>query len=378
MKIDYCDACGQTVYFENTKCLSCERPLAFFPDVLEVGTLYPAAIGAWRRIDSASDLNYRFCKNRVDHDNCNWMVPATDPNPLCASCRLTRTIPDLSNPANSQAWFLLEAAKRRLVYGLLSLELPLRTKMDDAEHGLAFDFLGNVITANGETQSILTGHANGVITINIAEADDVERESRRKALGEPYRTLLGHFRHEIGHYYWDQLIAKTSWLTPFRQLFGDETAESYGDALQRHYAQPPNANWSERFISAYAASHPWEDWAETWAHYLHMVDCLEISRSFGLKLRNLPVVPNQTYDRHGPNAFQKMLDSWLGLTCVLNNLNRGLGLRDGYPFILSAPVIDKLRFIHDVIDGSGKPTNLAPEKPANDSLSERTKMAMAK
>jgi len=65
---------------------------------------------------------------------------------------------------------------------------------------------------------VLTSHCNGLITLNIAEADDAERERRRVKFHEPYRTLLGHLRHEVAHYYWDRLIANSKWLSGFSRL----------------------------------------------------------------------------------------------------------------------------------------------------------------
>ena len=211
---------------------------------------------------------------------------------------------------------------------------------------------------------MLTGHNDGVITINIAEADDAEREKRRLQLHEPYRTLLGHFRHEVGHYYWDRMIKDSDLLDSFRTLFGDERAD-YGQALQNHYAQGAPADWQQKFVSSYASSHPWEDWAETWAHYLHMVDTLETAAACGLSLRpgrrdepTLKKSPIPWPDRG--DSFDKMIDHWFALTYVLNNLNRGLGLSDGYPFVLSTPAIDKLHFVHDAIAKSDQEAAAKP------------------
>jgi hypothetical protein len=150
---------------------------------------------------------------------CNWAVPAEDEHPLCSSCRLTRVIPDLSDVVNKEAWYQLAVAKRRLVYSLMSLRLLNRDA--DPEGGLAFEFLADAPEAG---KPVLTGHANGVITINIAEANDAEREKRRLALGEPYRTLLGHFRHEVGHYYWDRLIAGSDRLSVTRLIAAAATS----------------------------------------------------------------------------------------------------------------------------------------------------------
>jgi hypothetical protein len=276
-------------------------------------------------------------------------VPADDANPLCRSCRLTRVIPDLGVPGNKAAWFRLEAAKRRLVYSLLYLGVPLEGKIEHPQRGLAFEFLADPPGA----PKVTTGHADGVITVNIAEADDAERVKRRVQLHEPYRTLVGHMRHEVGHYYWDRLVRDAPRLERFRELFGDERKD-YAQALQAHYKDGPPADWQERFVSAYAASHPWEDWAETWAHYLHSTDTLEIAAACGLTLRpprsDEPSLKKITVpEGEGREPFDKIVADWHALTYVLNNLNRSLGQGDAYPFVLSAPAVEKLRFVHQTI-----------------------------
>jgi len=349
MKCFHCSHCRLLVFFENFQCVKCQHVLAYLPDISDVGAIEQLDGNLWQaRSVGNMEKRYRLCANRIEHNVCNWAVPAEDPNPLCLSCRLTRVIPDLTQARNKDAWFRLEVAKRRLIYSLLSLRLPLRDKIVDPKDGLAFEFKADEL--NG---SILTGHGNGVITVNIAEADDAEREKRRVMLHEPYRTSLGHFRHEIGHYYWDRLIVNTERISSFRKLFGDETLD-YQRALSNHYNAGAPADWQERFISAYATAHPWEDWAETWAHYLHMIDALETAADTGLMLKpKRPGEPFLTADtifsRFLTNSFDRMIDKWYSLTYILNNLNRGLGLADGYPFVLSTPVVEKLRFIHDTI-----------------------------
>ena len=58
---------------------------------------------------------------------------------------------------------------------------------------------------------------------------------------------------------------------------------SYAAALQAHYAKGGDVGpWAERHVSAYASAHPWEDWAETWAHYLHMMDAVDTALGFGM------------------------------------------------------------------------------------------------
>jgi hypothetical protein len=269
---------------------------------------------------------------------------------LCRSCRLTRVIPNLSVPGHKTAWYRLESAKRRLVYTLLTLGLPLNDPPDGKEP-LTFEFLAD---AGPDDGPVLTGHANGVVTINIAEADDAERERRRHALGEPYRTLLGHLRHEIGHYYWVLLVEREpARLSGFRSRFGDER-DAYDAALKRHYETGPPADWQERFVTAYASAHPWEDWAETCAHYLHMTDALETVATCGVSLRprrtDEPVLRRVAEEAVSPEgAFDRLVASWFPVTYLLNNLNRGLGLADAYPFVLSTPAIEKLRFVHEAM-----------------------------
>jgi hypothetical protein len=353
MKTFHCTHCQNLVFFENVRCLNCGHSLAFLPDLGFMGALKQRPDGLWRaELDAPDSRGYRLCANYGQASVCNWVVPADDSTAFCGSCRLNRVIPDLSSERNRVAWFRLEVAKRRLLYTLLGLWLPIEPKNAAAGSGLAFEFLQD--SSAGDAKRVFTGHDNGVITINIAEADDVHREKERALQKEPYRTLLGHFRHEIGHYYWDKLISNDPSLDAFRELFGDERAD-YRKGLERHYSEGPPSGWEQSFISAYATTHPWEDWAESWAHYLHMVDALETAGAAGLALRpkrsdepRMPPPPDPL-NPHGRD-FDAMIESWLSLTYVLNNFSRGLGLPDSYPFILSAPAIRKLRFIHTTID----------------------------
>jgi len=256
--------------------------------------------------------------------------------------------------ANLQHWQRLEAAKHRLFYTLLRLRLPLATRTEDPEHGLMFEFLADAPASSGP--KVMTGHDNGVVTVALAEADDAERERRRVQMGEPYRTLLGHFRHEVGHHYWDILVRDGGHLERCRALFGDDR-QDYNEALKRHYGHGAPANWRERFISAYATSHPWEDFAETWAHYLHIVDTLEMAHAFGIGIR--PQVDTDQnlsaaieFDPYSARNFLPLVTAWLPLTFAMNSLNRCMGAGDLYPFILSPPVVEKLGFIHEVVHAS--------------------------
>jgi hypothetical protein len=358
MKVFHCDSCEQLLFFENVVCVRCGHVLAFLPDTLEMAALEPVENDIWRSLAPHSVGNqYRLCANYVTHAVCNWAVPADSPDPLCSSCRLTRVIPDMSLPENNDAWRKLEAAKRRLLYSLLNLGLPLKSRQEDPELGLAFEFLGDAAPATKDP--VLTGHDSGVITINIAEADDAEREKRRMMLHEPYRTLLGHLRHEIGHYYWDVIVQNSDQLLAFRSLFGDDR-QDYAEALKRHYEQGPSPDWQDHFISAYASSHPWEDWAETWAHYLHMTDALETAAASGIIIA--PPEISQSFspaDIVGGDIrsvpFDTLVEHWLPLAYALNNLNRSLGLPDGYPFVLFPAAIEKLRFTHEIIRSLHQP-----------------------
>lgn len=338
MQLFHCAHCQNLVYFENHQCVSCGHALAYLPDLRQVASLDGA--GPEHTSPAAPGRKYRLCSNYTKNQICNWAVPAESPHELCDACRLTRVIPDLSLPEWHAAWYQLEVAKRRLVYELVALKLPLVPKSEDPVHGLAFEFLADPLEPGAP--AVLTGHDDGVITIALAEGDDAEREKRRQQLHEPYRTLLGHFRHEVGHYYWDRLIRDGGRLEEFRAKFGDESVD-YAAALQKHYANGAPVDWSENFISAYASSHPWEDWAETWAHYLHMVDALETAEASGVKISSLVAGT-----RRG-EGFETTLKRWHALSHMLNNLNRSLGLRDAYPFVLSPKTVEKMQFVHDVI-----------------------------
>jgi hypothetical protein len=345
-----CD-CGNCVYFNDTQCPECGATLGYLADEGRMATLDAGREpGTWKTHRHASLL--RFCINQQSVAACNWLVSADDPEQLCASCRLTRTIPDLNDPDNARYWNRIEAAKRRLVSQVLAIGPPLRSKFrDDPQNGVMFDFLRS---PPGGPQ-VMTGHANGLITLNVEEADDAKREQIRYAMHEPYRTLLGHFRHEIGHYYWDRLIWNTEWLEPFRQLFGDERA-SYADALKRNYEQGPPADWAASYISSYATMHPWEDWAETWAHYMHMIDSLTTAMGFGFDADDVEgdVVPYGKEVLHAPDdrhahRFLHLLNGWREITLVLNEMARSMGEPDYYPFVISPPAVAKLQFVQMVV-----------------------------
>lgn len=366
--------CGRAIFFRNSRCLGCGAELGYEPARMILAALEPvdaapaAVAGAVRTAPSeAPPLQWRLhgdtadapllqrCANFDSAAGCNWMVEAADAHRhqgLCRACRLNRFIPHQSDPFNREAWSRIENAKRRLVSSLLGLGLPVRSRLsEDPQRGLAFDFL----RSPPEGPRVVTGHVDGVITLDVEEADDARREALRHELREPYRTLLGHLRHEVGHYYWDRLVRDGAWLESFRALFGDERAD-YAAALARNYEHGPPADWATRHVSAYASAHPWEDWAESWAHYLHMVDTMDTALSFGLEADNVELSYEPFTRAHlwrtddpGADGFLGFVNAWIELTGVLNELSRSMGQPDFYPFVLPHAAVRKLHFIHCVV-----------------------------
>lgn len=330
MRIFECGECRQAVYFDSSICVHCGSSQGFDPRDIQMRVL-----GA----------QHRLCAN-ARHGACNWL--AEEGQDHCLACRHNLTIPNLSRAENHDNWVRIENAKRHLFYSILSWQLPAPTKAEDAERGLAFEFLSDIESADGTVKRVLTGHDNGLITINIAEGDDVERERRRTAMGEPYRTLLGHFRHEIGHYYWDRLVRERGRLEKCRSVFGDER-EDYADALKRHHEQGPPADWSENHISAYATAHPWEDFAETFAHFVHMVDTLETAKAWNLQLASNSDVARIDFEPYRSTDVERMHANWVPLTLAINALNRSMGQPDLYPFVMPPAVLEKLGFIAELL-----------------------------
>jgi hypothetical protein len=332
LKLFACRNCGQTVFFESQLCLQCGFRLAFEPRQMTMLAASPAEPAlTW----TGSEGGRRLCAN-AEFGVCNWLTDVD--SPLCVACRHNRTIPHLGDPANIELWGRLERAKHYLFYGLLRLGVA---PGDD----LVFDFLAD------EAGQTMTGHESGTITIALAEADDAERERRRTLLHEPYRTLLGHFRHEVGHYFWERLLAGRDALKEFRKTFGDES-EDYGTALQRYYDAGPKPDWQQSFVSAYASMHAWEDFAESWAHYLHIADTMETATSVGLAVK----LPDEEsthwpidFDPYRAETVEKLIAAWIPLSVALNTINRSMGQPDLYPFVLAPGLGPKLAFIHRLI-----------------------------
>lgn len=350
MRLFKCQVCAQLLYFENSLCERCKHVLGYDP--LQNSLLALDANDQTWRAAGTQNTEYRFCANTT-YGVCNWLVPAEGTETFCLACRHNGIIPDLNQQQNLVNWQKIEIAKHRLFYTLLRLKLPLQNRTENPE-GLLFNFLAD--SPVDPNERVLTGHDNGLITLALAEADDVERERRRSLMGEPYRTLLGHFRHEVGHYFWDRLVRDRKQESANAAIFGDYT-RNYEEALQVHYSQGAPADWQNHFVSPYAASHPWEDFAETWAHYLHIVDTIEMAGAFSLHVEPRmddtgALETTIDFSPYRMENFKAIVDSWLAMSFALNNINRSMGQQDFYPFVLSQPVIDKLQYIHDLVRGS--------------------------
>jgi hypothetical protein len=337
MRTFNCDACANTLFFENDVCLKCGAKVGFRVDDLTMATL--------ERAQASGSVP---CRNWSDFNACNWYATPDASHGYCLACAFDEVVPDLRDPQRLALWTETERAKRRLIYTLLMLDLPLGPAAD--KQGLRFQLLADERVDTGAVEppaegAVVIGHEEGRLTMNVVEADDAHREAMRKRLNEPYRTMLGHLRHEVGHYYWYRLVEGTERVEDARALFGDERAD-YAAALAAHYERSAADGWQDTFVSFYASAHPWEDFAETWSHYIHIVDTLETANDakLGLAGRDIAAPLPLAADR----PFAALLDDWLPLTVVLNQLNRSMGMRDAYPFALSNRVVDKLAFVHRV------------------------------
>jgi hypothetical protein len=352
--------CNNRIFFENTICLACQKEVGWCEACNRMTGLEPSTTDATAPGDYSCGCYdcrqpLRKCHNYAVENICNrcYVPEATTANPadgtmdasevpsqLCTACQLTETIPDLSIEGNREKWARLEAAKRRLLYTLDLLGLPYST----ADSKLTFDFKADVEHPGDEWRSagpieiVYTGHAAGKITINLREADDAARESLRVQFYEAQRTLIGHFHHEVGHYYWDILVRNRR-EREFRKLFGDHTAPPYQDAMTTYYQNGPRPDWKQFFISAYASAHPWEDFAESFALYLDIISVLDtashLSKSSRAQFRSRSVTP--------------LIERFQEVGVLVNEFNRTVGLIDLVPEVIIQPVVEKLDFIHGLV-----------------------------
>lgn len=374
MKTFQCTCKDQPIlFFESSHCIACGKTVGIddsFDQVepyeidLKTGLFYKA---------HEPKIHYKKCDNNEQFNACNGMVNLSTfvPDPeneeiLCFGCRFNETVPDLSIAEHIPLWKKMETAKRRALYTLNVLPIPLNNLIQDAKNGLSFDFIADrdvndhFVSPLAGHEIVFTGHDCGHITINLAEADDVARSQTKHAMGERYRTLLGHFRHELGHYYFDQLVANAPEKHALcKQYFGDDELD-YQEALKLHYEKGSPKNWRDTFISEYATMHPYEDWAETWAHYMHIIDTLETAQNFSItgstsgieidaeEVGDLNLPQDASYFL-GQTSITNILDTWVEFSVILNSLNRSMGLADAYPFVLTQAVRTKLSFIHHAI-----------------------------
>lgn len=335
--------CGQPVFFDSTGCVSCGSILGFDRRRLR---LLAVELGTDGTLLADDGERYRSCRNGTEFNVCNWLIPVSSEETYCWACRFNRTIPDQGRPRNNERLRRFESAKKRLLFTLMRLRLPLTSGFSNPNDGLLFDFVEDQRSDPDRFPEafVQTGFHGGIITINTLEADDDARESVRVQLRESYRTLLGHLRHESGHYYWSILDPDESLLADFRGVFGDPGSD-YSEALARYYAHGAAFGWQDHFISAYASAHPVEDWAETWAHYLLIYDALETAAAHGMVK-----TPPDDLD------VDERVAEWRLLSVALNELNRSSGLGDAYPFVINDVVGGKLRFVHDVVKRLGRRT----------------------
>ncbi|HWY84118.1 MAG TPA: putative zinc-binding metallopeptidase [Roseiarcus sp.] len=297
MKLFRCQVCDNIIYFENRTCGRCGHRLGYLPELEIMAAVEPAGGESWTPLVGDSGPR-RFCAN-ADYDVCNWLTTAEGQDRLCVACRHNNTIPDISEPSHLTAWRDIELAKHRLFYSLLRWKLPLKTRAEDPNHGLAFEFLADPPHPSGS--KVMTGHDDGVVTIALAEADSAEIERRRAELAEPYRSLLGHFRHEVGHHYWDILVRD-------------------GGKLEQ---------------------------------------CRAVRPAFG-----------EILDPYAEGSIERIVDAWAPFVVAMNSVNRAMGRSDLYPFVIAPAVVQKLRFIHDLVRGAAHSAVSAPaRKPLESAVS---------
>jgi hypothetical protein len=345
--------CGNMVFFENTKCVVCHHELGWCPACRNITALLPTADKQFRCGNASCKVLLAKCHNYAVEHVCNRCCQVPDGSSksveFCDYCRFNDTIPDLSFAGNREMWQRLEAAKRRLLYTLDLLRLQYGKSEDGVPLPLAFDFKADVVHKRkwwwsmGKEERVYTGHADGRITINLREADTVEREKSRVIFQEAHRTVIGHFRHEVAHLYW-QLLVQGHCEPEFKAAFGDHENPSYSDAQQRYYEGGPQEGWQANYVSAYATMHPWEDFAETFATYLDMVSVLDTALHMCVADSCDPTKAD----------LATMISRYVSLGIVLNEMNRAMGLIDLVPEILLPPIVAKMQFVHDLVRAAGK------------------------
>lgn len=347
MKQFHCN-CGARIFYENSQCVSCHSELAWCPACNTLRPLTQNEYGQYFCAEPSCSLPLTKCYNYEVEHVCNRSIANIDGSlsqpVFCDYCRFNETIPDLSLEANRKKWHRIELAKRRVLYTLDLLGLPYGNTADNIYPPLSFDFKGDVIEKQNfwrwmeNNERVYTGHANGKVTINIKEADDVEREKARVSFEEAHRTIIGHFRHEMGHYFWDLLVLGQCEEACI-DVFGDHNNPGYASAMDQYYTDGPKQGWESHYISAYATMHPWEDFAECFATYLDMVSVLDIAKN---ELPGHVVDPVQA-------SLPEMADKYAELGVLFNEINRAMGLIDLVPEVFTPGVLYKIQFVHNLL-----------------------------
>ena len=368
MKNFHC-SCGNRLFFENTQCLQCGHEVGWCPVCESLGAIVQEPSGGYRCGHSECGALLAKCHNYAVEGVCNRCIAHQGELPaagaLCDCCRFNDTIPDLTVEGNREKWGRLEAAKRRLLYSLDTLGLPYGNADDGIEPPLSFAFKSDVVHpsrwwwSKGKKEMVYTGHANGQITINIREADPVELEKSRVSMNEAHRTVIGHFRHEIGHYYW-QMLVQDQREDECKAVFGDHNSPPYAEAMDLYYKNGPAAGWQQNFVSAYASMHPWEDFAETFATYLDMVSVLDTAWNLGLGASLNPVSAE----------LDDMVERYQTLGVMFNELNRSMGLLDLVPEIIVPAVVEKMRFVQQLVRGAARLSQPEVEALANTGIAD--------
>ena len=346
MALFSCPHCARLLQLESRLCSRCRRTVAFDAESNAFFALDPSS-GRWMSA-GRQPTDARLCDNgRLGV--CNWLT--RDPGGRCVSCARNRTIPDLTIRGVLGRWRKVEDAKRRAILGILRLGLPVVPAVP-GDPVLAFDLLHDEAAEAGLPPVHLTGYLEGVVTINMIEADDTARDRIRGLMGEPYRTLVGHFRHELGHHFWRPLVDGRPPLADFRGVFGDERADYLMSAAAYYQAGAPE-DWSDAFVSRYAAMHPWEDFAETFAHFLHIVDVLALASDFGMTMASPEDGDDAPMFRSEVDLYAadtaSLISLWGPCAHALNAFSRCMGQPDLYPFALSPAVAVKLDFVNRLV-----------------------------
>jgi hypothetical protein len=330
--------CNRWLFFGNTACLGCDRSVGRCCACRAMASFSPASTSELFSCDNCH-AEVQPCANR-NLGICNCFANQTDStgNVLCTYCEFTRVVPPHDSPDKFSRWRELESAKRRLLIQLSGLEFPPFASKFVPTCPLVFEFKEDTVLPDGSIEAVFTGHENGVITINAHEADSVRREQSRVAFNEPQRTLIGHMRHEYGHFLDLCCIQGDLLRAKYVELFGDPATVDYAEAKTRYYAQGPTGNWPESYVSAYASMHPWEDFAETVNVYLDLMALAETARD----------QLGSNIDTSANGCVATFISELLDLAITVSEFNFDMGLNALLPERFNDEVVCKLSYVHSL------------------------------